>query len=251
MLSVINAVLFQTRENPADDLIHVGDHVSKLRGAFIQRIVIFRLSGLRERRRINKRRVDQGHRVVDEEGLVLVIVNELEQELAVDVRPEILFTAFDDLPVLIDVRTVIAACLISLIEPCPQAIAVETVLDRLTGKLVELAELPFARNGGLVSGLSEVMPEGLDVRWQDHRLQHAEQALEPGPIRIEAAHEHDPRGRAQGRCVGIVETHAFRRHAIQIRRAVNGAAVATQPLRPEVVGHDHDDIGPRCGKCAS
>ncbi len=70
-----------------------------------------------------------------------------------------------------------------------------------------------------------------------------------------ARHDLDARRRAQRLRVGSGEADSLGGHAIQVRRLVRGTAVATEPLDPNVIGHDQQDVGFRvvrasaaCGK---
>ena len=108
--------------------------------------------------------MDKRHREVDQERLVFLAINEVQYKLAVIIRPKIICVAMDDFAITIDLRTVVATRLLTLVNPGPHAVFVETVFGWLIRTLVELAELPLSGDGGCVTGITKVVAERSDAR---------------------------------------------------------------------------------------
>ena len=224
-------------------MVHVGDHVAEGDGLLVEVVGKIRSGQFLQFRRMHERGMDERHGVVEKEGLVFFAVDEVQCKVVEVIRAEVTFAAVDDFAVVIYLRFVVAAGFLPVVHPGPHAIFVEAVLDGLVGEFVELAELPFSGYGGGIAGGAEIMPKGGDACGHPDAFALADEGTETGARRVKAAHDHYPRGRAQGRGVGVFEPQAFRGHTVEVRRGVDGASVAREPLGPDIVRHDEDHVG--------
>ena len=174
--------------------------------------------------------MNKRHGEVNEEGVILAAVNEVEEKVGVDVRAEIRFASLDELSVLVDLGLVEAARFLFCILPGPHTIFVEAVLYGLIWMFVKLAKLPLSGDGCFIAGSLEVMSKGFKLRWHARTCVFAYERKEAGSIRILARHDHHAGGRAEGSRVGVVEECAFSSHLIQSRRGIEGAVIAVKPL---------------------
>ena len=90
--------------------------------------------------------MDQSHGIVNEERLVLFSIDEIQNKVAEIIGAKILLATLDDFPILVDLRFVESAGLFAFVKPCPHAVLIEAVFNRLIRVLVKLAELPLASN---------------------------------------------------------------------------------------------------------
>ena len=87
-----------------------------------------------------------------------------------DIRPEIFGVAVSDLTVSIDLRSVVAARFLPLVDPGPHAIFIKPVFNGLIGVFVKLPELPLTRDGSCVAGIAEIMSKGSNLGTQKSKL---------------------------------------------------------------------------------
>ncbi len=193
-------------------------------------------------RRVDKRRVNQSHREVDEEWLVLLAIDEIEHKVAVVIRPEIFSVAIRHFTVSINLRTVVATRLLSFVKPGPHAVFVEPVFDRLVRAFIELAKLPLSGDRSGVASVAEIMREGSDLRYKADTFTLSYQGTIAGPVGIQAAHDHHTCRSAKRRCIRVLEANALGGHPVQMRSRVDRAAVAGQAFGSDIVGHDDDHI---------
>ena len=211
---LVEVVFFQAIEKAADDMVHVGDHVAEGDGLLVEVVSEIRPGQFLQFGRMHERGMDERHGVVEKEGLVFFAVDEVQGEVVEVIRAEVTFAAVDDFAVVINLRFVVAAGFLVAVHPGPHAVFVEAVLDGLVWKFVEFAELPLSGDGGGVASGAEIMPEGSDACGHPDAFALADEGAETGARRVETAHDHYPRGRAQGRGVGVFEPQTFRGHAV-------------------------------------
>ena len=223
--------LVELVDEPADQLVHVADHVGEVAVILVLVLALDRrVPPVAVRRRL-VREVRQDHRVVEQERLVFVPLHEVDREVADQVRPVLAVLVVDRLRLVLEAGVGVARR-----EPrvLPQHVLVEAELLR---QLRDPAELPLAADPGLVAGVSEQVAErhlaSLELAEADV-VAHV----------VLAGHHLHPRRRAERLHVRVGEARAARRERVQVGRLVAAAAVAGQALVAEVVGEDHDDVRP-------
>ena len=217
------------RDELADMPVHVRDHVGEIFHVAVHLLADRLRVPAGATRHGLKRIVGQDHRVVEEEGAVLFAADELER------------------PVLHEIGTIFAVVEISLdavelkagirkarraARVLPEAVLVEAELLR---QPPILAELPLAGDARGIARAAEVVRKRLRLRVHVSKIDVVPDIVDPG-------HELHARGRAERLHEAALEAHPARGEAIDIRRAVGGAAVGADALVAEIVDEDQNDI---------
>jgi hypothetical protein len=137
----------------------------------------------------------------------------------------------------------------------------------LRGTETGAAEVPFAEVAGFVADRTETFGEGLDLERQLQRHDRIGEARVGTPVAgdvlrdakarlVLAALNIRARGRADGAGVELSEAQALLRETVEVRRLVEGVAVAPEVGPPKIVGENEDDIRRRrfrfrreCARC--
>lgn len=105
------------------------------------------------------------------------------------------------------------------------------------------AEMPLAEDGGLVAAVLEEFGESLQP--VVHGGGKGSAAIH---VVVSAGQDCGAAGRADGiGAEAVVEPDAALSDAVEVWRFVDAAAIAAHGMGRMVVGHDVEDVGPRCG----
>jgi len=184
--------------------------------------------------------VGKDHRVVDEEGLILVCVNEVTDEVGADLGAVFAIRVLLFLPVEFEQRVDETAVdgLAVLLRSSAAGMLPETGFfeAKVLGRILFLAQLPLAGDRSRITGCLELMGEGgLST------VQHAEVDVVSDVVL--AGHDLCP-GRGADRVGETVrETDASLGQFIQVGGLAGLASIRGQGFIAHVVGHDEDDVG--------
>ena len=112
------------------------------------------------------------------------------------------------------------------------AILVESEVAR---SLIIAPQLPFPRNTGSVTTILEKIGEC-------HLIQRQGSKVDVVAKSILACHDLHAGGGAKRRGVAVLESNAVLSQAVQVRRLVSCAPVATQALYSHIICHNKDDV---------
>ena len=107
---------------------------------------------------------------------------------------------------------------------------------------VVVPQVPLAEDAGPVTRRRESLGQ-CDLVRVHHGPSHV-RVHHPGPVVVAAGHEAGPGGSADGRDVEASQLHALCRQAVQVGRAEDVVAMASQLGPALVVGDDENDVGP-------
>ena len=243
------AGLFQLHHDLPDGLIGIGDHVAEMA---LRILTIALVGGGAESLRIPvggvgcgiKWAVGKDHRIVDQKGLLFVLVDKVADEIGAYLRAVfaigvILFLSVDFQQRVYKAAIDVFAAFVGAATTgvLPEAGLLEAKMLR---RVFILSELPFARDRGRVSGFFQLMGKGGLSSIQPAELDVVTDIVLSG-------HEFHPGGGADrvGKTVG--EAHTLRRQLVEVGRLAGFAAVGRQGLVAHVIGHDEDDVWPRLG----
>ena len=229
----------------ADQLVHVGDHIRE-----IAQVLLVSVSGILPFlgvRRGNHGPVGEGHRVINEHGLLPVALHEVQNEVDRYVRPVFVFALGYELFVLIISRACVAGALVLCVPGMEKAMLVEARLGHFhpfapsesgIGKVWRVVglELPLPRDASLVAGVLHHVTESSFPRIENPEI---------GPVAVVVSTRHDlhPGRRAERLRVGMGKAKAFLGQLIDVRGMVGGSPVATEAINPYVVRHDEENVG--------
>ena len=220
-------------------------------GDFLRALLVF----LHQLGLAHERRMHIVKPVAHEERLVLVCLDELPALRRQPVGEVLAIRAVGQLRIAVGRE---------ILLPAVRAAAVESALVhiealRLREKLLA-AEMPFARvHRGVTSGLEHLGQRGffkrelLGVGCGQQlrralplvRLRGADVIRHACPLRPASGEQRCARGRTHraGR-IRLRELHPLLRHAVEMRRVVERAAVAPEVALAQIVGEEDDDVGP-------
>ena len=191
-----------------------------------------------------ERAVGKDHRVVDEEGLLLVCVDEVANEVGADLGAILAIRVLLFFPVEFEQRVDEAPIESgsTFLGTTPAGMLPKTGFfeAKVLWRILLLAQLPFAGDCGGVTRCLELVGKGGLSSVQHAELNVIADIVLPG-------HDLCPRRRADrvGETVG--KTDASLGQFIEVGRLAGFAAVGGQGFVTHVVGHDEDDVGPGKG----
>ena len=239
----------------ANNLVEVGHHGDEV--FFAGGLTFGRLVGVVSTGTIadivrsrNEGIVNEDGGIIDEEGLVLIAVDEVTNEVRHDIGSVFFMVIFlgEELPVLLERWTPesFPSSFASLLcGHLPEAVFIEARFNRARGILtslgfvIEPVELPLARDGRFVACVFQKMPEGLLLRIEVTEVSVVPEVVLPG-------HNLNPGSRADGRGVTMIEANAFGSEGVDVRRFVIFGTIAAETFPAHIVRHDEDDVGLLC-----
>ena len=192
-------------------------------------------------------------RHVEAEGLVLVLLDELQGVFVDQVRgvalllrllapmPPVVLHVVAPVVDVVDVSAVVALEVIKAV-----------VLRMVFRVLARIAQMPLSHYTGNVPGLLEQLGEGHLGLMQPLAMfrmigVRMNNGLNPHPLLVTPREQSGPRGRTH-RAAGmeVREEHSLPRQAVHARRLVMGVAVGRDawPRKPHVIHHHDHDVGP-------
>src|SRR5262245_7982290 len=105
---------------------------------------------------------------------------------------------------------------------------------------VPVAEVPVAKNAGVVAGGRELFGERYFGRI--HHGASSKSVDGAGAVVVAAGHQTGPRRRADGTDVEARQDRAFFGHRVDVRRADDRIAMNAEIAIALIVGHDEDDV---------
>ena len=103
------------------------------------------------------------------------------------------------------------------------------------GRVVRI-QLPFSKYARGVPGPPHAMADR-------HRVGRHQTESDPIAMVVQTGHQLHPSGGTQRLCVRVGKPNPTRGHAVDVRGPVRRAAVTSEPLDADVVGHDQNHIG--------
>jgi len=197
-------------------------------------------------RRGHERTVREAHGEIEHHGLLAVLLHEIDQEVAVEVGTE---HPLADPALLADVYVGIPVALVAFrvaaLATRPPGPFVEAVLVQRVRLQPEIVDLPLARDGGGVAGRPHHLGEGgvfFPVEVAHPPARHVPVVHPAGPPRVLARQQRHPRRGALRHGPGVVELHPAFRQRVDARGLDVVGAVAPDPVFPQVVDHDEEEV---------
>ncbi len=190
------------------------------------------------------RAMGEQHRVVNQEGFVLVPLHEIDQEAVDRIR-----TVRDLATLAISHQETIPEALDGLRSPRldsrPYAVLIEAVPLENIGLLAKMVDLPFPADGGGVTSISQHPGEGRETIRSQPGTTPARNVVVLHPAMAEGvlAGEQGHASRCADRHTpGGLIAYPLTGQPVYVRGLVGGA-VAADPVPPHVIDHDEDDVG--------
>lgn len=196
--------------------------------------------------------VNEDGGIVDEEGLILVSVDEIADEVRHDVGSVFFMVVFlgEELPVLLKRRapeSLPTPFATFLGGDLPETIFIKPCVDGTRGILasfclvVEPVELPLASDGRFVACGLQKVGKGFFLRVEVSEVSVVSEVVLPG-------HDLDAGGGANGGSVTVVEADPFGGERVDVGSFVIFGTIAAEAFPADIISHDEDDVGPRRGK---
>ena len=240
------AMTFEFGFDFANEVIDVFNHVAEVAlvalvsgGADAGGVPIVRV------RRRHKGAVGENHRIIHQERLVLVTLNEIVDKLDHEIRCKLAIVEFESLTIFLQDRVFVALINALAINFCAPAVGVLPEQGFVEAEMLRCvfltAELPFARDTGGVALFFEFVCKSSLAAGQKAELLIVTHIVLP-------RHDLHARGGADRLCVAVLKACTIGGEAVEVGRLVGFAAIGAHRLKAQVVGHDEHDIG-ACVSC--
>ena len=177
-----------------------------------------------------ERPVGKDHRIIGEEGALLVAVHEIAQVVGHDLGSVFPVAIVYLLAVHLDPGIGVSA---GTAGKLPKAILVE---PELVGSFESPLQLPLSCDASLVSGFFDQVAEGGGPGVEESESDVVAKVRDTG-------HYLDSAWGADGLGMGVLEAHAVAGQAVEKGRLVVGPSIGSEAFVAHVVGHDEDDVG--------
>ena len=201
-------------------------------------------------RRRHEWAVREGHREVEHHRLIAVLFHEVDEEVAVDVRPELALVSFAaGTGVDVGVPVTLVARWVAGLVAGPYGPVVEAVFFQRVGLDAKVVDLPLAGDGGGVAGgFHHLRKRGVlgPVEVTDAPARDIPVVHPAGAPRVLAGEQRGASRRALRHRPRVVKLEAALGQSVDVRRLDVVCAVAGDPVLAEVVHHDEQDVRLGC-----
>ena len=196
--------------------------------------------------RRHERTVRECHREVEHHRFVAVLLHEVDEEVAVDVRPELALVRFAaGTGVNVGVPVTLVARRVAGLVAGPYGPVVEAVFFQRVGFDTKIVDLPLAGDGrGVAGGFHHLRKRGVlgPIEVTDAPARDIPVVHPAGAPRVLAGEQRGAGRRALRHRPRVVKLEAAFGQAVDVRRLNVVCAVAGDPVLAEVVHHDEQDI---------
>ena len=198
-------------------------------------------------RRRHERAVREGHREVEHHRLVAMPLHEINEKVAVNVRPKLALVRFAaGAGVDVGVPVTLVARRVAGFVAGPDCPVVEAVFFQRIGLDAEVVDLPLAGDGrGVAGGFHHLRKRGVlgPIKVADTPARHVPVVHPAGAPRVLAGEQRGAGRGALRHRPRVVKLEAALGQAIDVRRLNVVRAIAGDPVLAEVVHHDEQNVG--------
>ena len=181
----------------------------------------------------------QDHGIVQQKGLILMRLNEVQCEIGRNIRSE--FTVIKIVKLAVDLHSWVAESRImrGALSSAPPAVLPQTGLfeSEMMWAINLLPQLPLAHDARAIPLRLQCVGKGSFIPSQDPKLDVILNIIDP-------RHEFDSGGGAERISKRVGESHTTLRQGIEMRRLVIFASIHPQTLVAKIIRHNQNHVGP-------